>query len=133
MWLDLGAQGIGVVMRREIGFGQNLEVGTSNQRASVVDPEIEDGHALLSLRKAAKDRGWDELQRIADEMKLLKLQHMTLTVVDFLWSSKVSVASRQSANSALTTTHAYLVPTRTIFTNPFNRLLVNQSRTLARC
>ena len=70
VWLDLGAQGIGVVMRREIGFGQNLEVGQVIS-ASVVDPEIEDGHALLSLRKAAKDRGWDELQRIADDNEII--------------------------------------------------------------
>ena len=70
VWLDLDAQGIGVVMRREIGFGQNLEVGQVIS-ASVVDPEIEDGHALLSLRKAAKDRGWDELQRIADENEII--------------------------------------------------------------
>lgn len=70
VWLDLGAQGIGVVMRREIGFGQNLEVGQVIS-ASVVDPEIEDGHALLSLRKAAKDRGWDELQRISDANEII--------------------------------------------------------------
>ncbi len=70
VWLDLGAQGIGVVMRREIGYGQNLEVGQLIS-ASVVDPEFEDGHALLSLRKAAKDRGWDELQRIADDNEII--------------------------------------------------------------
>jgi small subunit ribosomal protein S1 len=70
VWLDLGAQGIGVVMRREIGYGQNLEVGQVIS-ASVVDPEIEDGHALLSLRKAAKDRGWDELQRVADANEII--------------------------------------------------------------
>lgn len=72
VWLDLGAQGIGVVMRREIGFGQNLEVGQVIS-ASVVDPEIEDGHALLSLRKAAKDRGWDELQRVADDNEIIQV------------------------------------------------------------
>lgn len=72
VWLDLGAQGIGVVMRREIGHGQNLEVGQVIS-ASVVDPEIEDGHALLSLRKAAKDRGWDELQRVADANEIIEV------------------------------------------------------------
>jgi small subunit ribosomal protein S1 len=72
VWLDLGAQGIGVVMRREIGHGQNLEVGQVIS-ASVVDPEIEDGHALLSLRKAAKDRGWDELQRISEANEIIEV------------------------------------------------------------
>jgi len=53
IWLDIGPYGIGVVMRREIGHGQVLEVGQAIS-ASVVDPEIEDGHALLSLRKPPK-------------------------------------------------------------------------------
>lgn len=61
IWVDLGPQGIGVVIRREIGHGnRDLQVGDPVV-ASVVDPEFEDGVALLSLRKAAKDRGWDEL------------------------------------------------------------------------
>src|SRR4030095_7612730 len=61
IWVDLGANGIGVVMRREIGHGQQLEVG-QKVVTSVVDPELEEGFALLSMRRAAKDRGWDELQ-----------------------------------------------------------------------
>lgn len=72
VWLDLGAHGIGVVMRREIGYGQNLEEGQVIS-ASVVDPEIEDGHALLSLRKAAKDRGWDELQRVMEANEIIEV------------------------------------------------------------
>lgn len=46
LWVDLGAQGIGVVMRREIGHNQPMEVGQT-VTVSVVDPELEDeGHAL---------------------------------------------------------------------------------------
>ncbi|MBP6041574.1 S1 RNA-binding domain-containing protein [Candidatus Saccharibacteria bacterium] len=70
IWVDLGAQGIGVVLRREIGFNnKNLSVG-DDVSASIVDPEINPGQALLSLRKAAKDRGWDELveQKAAGEV-----------------------------------------------------------------
>jgi len=63
VWVDLGANGVGVVMRREIGHGQKLEKG-QEITASIVDPEIEDGYALLSMRRAAKDRGWDELQKV---------------------------------------------------------------------
>src|SRR5690606_20791203 len=29
--------------------------------ASIVDAELDNGYALLSLRKAAKDRGWEEV------------------------------------------------------------------------
>lgn len=72
VWLDLGPHGIGVVMRREIGYGQKLEVGQTIN-ASVVDPEIEDGYGLLSLKKAAKDRGWDELVRIVDDSEIIEV------------------------------------------------------------
>ncbi len=63
VWIDLGSRGLGFVPRREIGFGRTLEEGET-VTASVVDPEMEDGYALLSLRKAAKDRGWDEVIRL---------------------------------------------------------------------
>lgn len=58
--IDLGAQGIGLVPRREVGFSRNLNVG-DEVTASVVDTELDNGYSLLSLRKAAKDRGWDEV------------------------------------------------------------------------
>src|SRR5690606_5993699 len=63
VWVDLGPHGVGVVLRREIGHGQKLEVGQT-VTTSVVDPEMDEGFALLSVRRAAKDRGWDELQRV---------------------------------------------------------------------
>lgn len=63
VWIDLGAQGVGVVLRREIGYGQQLEVGQT-VTVSVIDPELEEGHALLSMKRAVKDRGWDEVQRM---------------------------------------------------------------------
>lgn len=63
--VDLGPLGVGVVPRREIGFGQSLEVGDS-VTASVVETEMDDGYSLLSLRKAAKDRGWDEISRVVE-------------------------------------------------------------------
>lgn len=65
LWVDLGPYGVGLVPRREIGAMRALKEGDS-VTASVVDPELEDGYALLSLRKAAKDRGWDEVKRIFD-------------------------------------------------------------------
>lgn len=73
IWIDLGANGVGVVMRREIGHGQTLEEGQTVV-TSVVDPELDEGHALLSMRRAAKDRGWDELQRAFDNQEILEIQ-----------------------------------------------------------
>lgn len=71
-WLDLGARGIGVVMRREIG-NQKLEEGQVVS-ASVVDPEMDEGHALLSLKKAVKDRVfWDELACIAESEEVIEV------------------------------------------------------------
>jgi small subunit ribosomal protein S1 len=64
--VDLGALGVGYVPRREIGFGKKLEVG-DEVSASVVDTELDSGYALLSLRKAAKDKGWDDVQKVVEE------------------------------------------------------------------
>jgi small subunit ribosomal protein S1 len=72
IWVDLGANGVGVVMRREIGHGQTIEEGQQIV-TSVVDPELDEGHALLSMRRAAKDRGWDELQRAFDNQEILEI------------------------------------------------------------
>ncbi|HEU5187056.1 MAG TPA: S1 RNA-binding domain-containing protein [Candidatus Saccharimonadales bacterium] len=72
LWIDLGPYGVGLVPRREIGGMRTLKEG-DDVTASVVDPEIEEGYALLSLRKAAKDRGWDELKRIFDEGEVIEV------------------------------------------------------------
>lgn len=57
--IDLGPQGIGLVPRREVGFSRKLEVG-DEVTASIIDTELDNGYSLLSLRKAAKDKGWEE-------------------------------------------------------------------------
>ena len=58
--VDLGPWGVGLVPRREVGFSRNLSEG-EEVSASIVDPELDNGYVLLSLRKAAKDKGWDEV------------------------------------------------------------------------
>ena len=72
VWLDLGANGVGVVLRREIGHGQKLEIG-DQVTTSVVDPEMDEGYALLSMKRAVKDRGWDELQRIFEAGEIIEV------------------------------------------------------------
>ncbi len=71
VWVDLGAKGTGVVLRRELGHGQ-LEEGQEIV-TSVVDPELDEGHALLSMRRAAKDRGWEELQKVFDNQEIIEI------------------------------------------------------------
>lgn len=63
--VDLGAQGVGLVPRREASFVRNLNEG-DDVTASVIEAEMDDGYVLLSLRKAVKDKGWDEIQAKLD-------------------------------------------------------------------
>src|SRR4051812_29799690 len=72
VWIDLGARGVGVVLRREIGHGQTLEP-EQKVTVSVIDPEMDEGHALLSMKRAVKDRGWDELQRIHEANEIVEV------------------------------------------------------------
>lgn len=72
VWVDLGARGSGIIVRREVGHGQPLTIGQTIT-ISVVDPELEEGYALLSMRRAAKDRGWDELQRVFDAQEVVEI------------------------------------------------------------
>jgi len=73
VWVDLGANGMGVVMRREVGHGQKLEEGQT-VTTSVIDPEMDEGYALLSMRRAAKDRGWDELQKVFEAGEIIEVE-----------------------------------------------------------
>jgi small subunit ribosomal protein S1 len=70
--VDLGAYGVGMVPRREIGYGKKYEVGET-VAVSVVEPELDNGYVLLSLRKAAKDRGWDEIQKVVEDGKSIEI------------------------------------------------------------
>lgn len=70
--IDLGAQGVGMVSRREASFAQNLQPG-DEVSASVIDVEMPGGYVLLSLRKAVKDKGWDEIQSKLDNSETIEV------------------------------------------------------------
>ncbi|MES2876363.1 MAG: S1 RNA-binding domain-containing protein [Patescibacteria group bacterium] len=70
--VDLGAQGVGLVPRREVGFGRTLNDG-DEVTASIVDSELDNGYSLLSLRKAAKDRGWEEVVARAEAGEIIDI------------------------------------------------------------
>lgn len=72
VWVDLGQHGMGLVVRREIGYGTDVEVG-QQMPVSVIEPELEDGYVLVSLRKAVKDRGWDELEELFNKGESLEI------------------------------------------------------------
>lgn len=64
--IDLGQYGVGFVPRREVSLGKKLTVG-ENVTVSVVDTDMDDGMILLSLRKADKEKGWDEIVKVTEE------------------------------------------------------------------
>ena len=70
--IDLGQQGVGLVPRREASFARNLHVG-DEVTTSVIESEMEDGYVLLSLRKAVKDKGWDEIQSKLDGGEIVEV------------------------------------------------------------
>lgn len=70
--IDLGAAGVGLVPRKETSFARNLNVG-DEVTASVIDAEMDDGMVLLSLRKAVKDKGWDEIQAKMDAEEIVEI------------------------------------------------------------
>ena len=70
--IDLGAQGVGLVPRREASFARNLNAG-DEVTTSVVESEMQDGYVLLSLRKAVKDKSWDEIQAKLDNGEIVEV------------------------------------------------------------
>jgi small subunit ribosomal protein S1 len=71
--IDLGPHGVGMVPRREAGGLRDLEEGDVVS-ASVIDAEMDDGQVLLSLRKAAKEKGWDEILSDLEEKKIVEVE-----------------------------------------------------------
>ncbi len=70
--VDLGPLGVGFVPRREVGFSRTLALG-DEVTASVIDTELDNGYSLLSLRKAAKDRGWDDVVAKAESGDIIEI------------------------------------------------------------
>lgn len=69
-WVDLGPHGLGVILRREAG--QGLTEG-EEVSASVIDPELDEGYALLSMKRAVKDRGWGELEKLFEDQSVVEV------------------------------------------------------------
>ena len=61
VWLDLGVHGTGLVIGREIEQSQDIKEGDTIS-ASVLDPESDETYVILSLKKVAKEKGWEALE-----------------------------------------------------------------------
>lgn len=70
VWIDLGFGGVGLVARREISPGLNLQPGDTVS-AIVLDPESAEGFPVLSLKKVAKEKGWDRLKALESEKEVI--------------------------------------------------------------
>lgn len=72
VWIDLSPFGIGVVMQKDLEGAGSLEVG-QDISINVIDPEMDEGYALLSMKRVEKDRGWDQLQRVYDNSEIIQV------------------------------------------------------------
>lgn len=70
--IDLGPKGVGLVPRREASFSRDLEIGAT-VTASVIDAELDNGYVLLSLRKAVKDKSWEEIQAKLEAAEIVEV------------------------------------------------------------
>lgn len=68
--LDVGRLGVGLIQRRELISGNDLEVG-QKVSASVIHPDAKQGYVLLSLRRAMKEKSWEEIQKIYDNNQIV--------------------------------------------------------------
>lgn len=73
VWLDLGSRGTGLVVGREIEQSQDIKPGDTIS-ASVLDPESDDHYVILSLKKVAKEKGWESLEERAQSGEVFPVQ-----------------------------------------------------------
>lgn len=72
IWVDIGAQGMGLVSKREIGYGQKFAIG-DEVSVSVLEPELDEGYSLLSLKRVSKDKGWEELEKAFEDKSIIEI------------------------------------------------------------
>ncbi|MCL2085911.1 S1 RNA-binding domain-containing protein [Candidatus Saccharibacteria bacterium] len=70
--IDLGPIGVGFIPRKEAGYLRDLEIG-KEVLASIIDTEMSNGMVLLSLRKAAKDKGWEVVYEYKKDNKIIEV------------------------------------------------------------
>lgn len=77
IWVDLGPHGAGLVVGPEIRdksvTGGALQPGDVIS-ASIVDPEVDEGYAILSLKKASRDKIWNTLVKLMKENTVISVK-----------------------------------------------------------
>jgi len=75
IWVDLGPYGTGLAVGREVaeaGYKDSLPGDKLN--VSVIIAEMEEGYALLSLRKASREKNWSFLADLKDKGEIVKVK-----------------------------------------------------------
>lgn len=75
IWLDLGVYGTGLAVGNdaaEAGYKDSLPGDAIT--ASVVVPEMDEGYALLSLRKASREKSWDHLADLKTRAEIITVK-----------------------------------------------------------
>lgn len=75
IWLDLGVYGTGLAVgadAAEAGYKDSLPGDKIS--AAVVVPEMDEGYALLSLKKASREKIWDRLTEIKQSGEILSIK-----------------------------------------------------------
>ncbi len=76
VWVDLGGYGSGLIVGPELNdrrlIAEDLKPG-SLVSAMVVEPEFEGGYAVLSMKRASKEKAWSVLVRMAKDREIVEV------------------------------------------------------------
>jgi len=76
VWVDLGQYGSGLIVgidaADKAALGEDLAIG-SKITANVLDPEFEGGYAILSMKRASKEKAWGLLSKMAKDREIVSL------------------------------------------------------------
>lgn len=75
IWLDLGPHGTGLAVGREVAeAGYKDSLPGDSITASVIVPEMDEGYALLSLRKASRGKNWEAVRELKEKEEIIKVK-----------------------------------------------------------
>lgn len=76
IWVDLGQYGSGLIVGVDTAelnlLGEEMKVG-STITANILDPEFEGGYAILSMKRASKEKAWNVLSRMAKDREVVSI------------------------------------------------------------
>lgn len=75
IWLDLGVYGTGLAVGAEAAeAGYKDSLPGDKITASVIVPEMDEGYALLSLKKASREKIWEKLTELKNSAELVQVK-----------------------------------------------------------